>query len=211
MMSRRDFVGLAAAAAMGWPRAAQAQQRDGMRRLGALMVDTNGALGQTRAAALVQGLGAHNWHEGGNLRIDWRWGGGDPALFTRYATELVALGPEILVAHGSPSVAALRIASPENVPERLTRCLTTPAPIASAFVGSRSNFPLPLSHACLLWWNLWSCGRRACVVQAQRQIHRVLLVRCAAACKASVDHRGPEYHSVCDFASPLLYTTLKCS
>ncbi|HEY8873607.1 MAG TPA: ABC transporter substrate-binding protein [Stellaceae bacterium] len=79
-----------------------------MPRLGALMVDANGPLGQERAAALVQGLGAHNWHEGGNLRIDWRWGGGDPALFPRYAAELVALGPEILLAHGSPSVAALR-------------------------------------------------------------------------------------------------------
>src|SRR5260221_3874571 len=53
-----------------------------------------------------------------------------------------------------------RIASPENVTESSTRCLTTPAPVASALVGSGSNFPLPLSHACLLWWNLWSCGRR---------------------------------------------------
>src|SRR5258707_12152083 len=104
-----------------------------------------------------------------------------------------------------------RIASPENVTESSTRCLTTPAPVASALVGSGSNFPLPLSHACLLWWNLWSCGRRVCVVQAQRQIHRVLLARCAAARKASVDQRGPEYHSVCDFASPLLHTTLKCA
>jgi putative tryptophan/tyrosine transport system substrate-binding protein len=79
-----------------------------MRRLGALIVDANGPLGQSRAAALVQGLGALNWHEGSNLRIDWRWAGGDPALFARYAAELVALGPEVLVAHGSPSVAALR-------------------------------------------------------------------------------------------------------
>jgi len=108
MMSRRALVGLAAGAAVGWSLATQAQARDGMRRLGALMVDENGPLGQTRAAALVQGLGGLDWHEGGNLRIDWRWGGGDPALFARYAAELVALGPEILVAHGSPSVVALR-------------------------------------------------------------------------------------------------------
>jgi putative ABC transport system substrate-binding protein len=108
MMSRRDFVGFAVGATAGSPLAAQAQPRDGIRRLGALMVDKNGPLGQTRAAALVQGLGALNCHEGGDLRIDWRWGGGDPALFARYAAELVALGPEILVAHGSPSVEALR-------------------------------------------------------------------------------------------------------
>jgi putative ABC transport system substrate-binding protein len=90
------------------PLLAYGQPQGGVRRLGALMVDANGPLGQTRAAALLQGLGALNWHEDGNLRIDWRWAGGDPALFTRYAAELVALGPEILVAHGSPSVAALR-------------------------------------------------------------------------------------------------------
>jgi putative ABC transport system substrate-binding protein len=108
MMSRRALVGLAAGAAVGWSLATQAQARDGIRRLGALMVDENGPLGQTRAAALVQGLGGLDWHEGGDLRIDWRWGGGDPALFARYAAELVALGPEIVVAHGTPSVAALR-------------------------------------------------------------------------------------------------------
>ena len=79
-----------------------------MRRLGVLMGLRASDPGAARAAALVQGLGALNWHEGGNLRIDWRWAGGDPALFERYAAELVALGPEVLVAHGSPSVAALR-------------------------------------------------------------------------------------------------------
>jgi putative ABC transport system substrate-binding protein len=55
---------------------------------------------------LVQGLGALNWHEGGNLRIDWRWAGGK--LYERYAAELIALNPEVLVVWGSPSVAALR-------------------------------------------------------------------------------------------------------
>ena len=56
----------------------------------------------------MQGLGALNWREGGNLHIDWRWAGGDPALFKRYATEMVALGPEVLLAEASPSVEALR-------------------------------------------------------------------------------------------------------
>jgi putative ABC transport system substrate-binding protein len=50
-----------------------------------------------------QGLAALNWHEGGNLRIDWRWAGTDPALIERYVAELVALGPEVLVANGSLS------------------------------------------------------------------------------------------------------------
>src|SRR6516162_2472836 len=65
-------------------------------------------LGQTRSTPLMQGLGALNWHDGGNLHIDWRWAGGDPVLYERYAAELIALDPEVLVAWGSPNVAALR-------------------------------------------------------------------------------------------------------
>jgi putative ABC transport system substrate-binding protein len=75
-----------------------------MRRLGVLMLSlASDPDGQANAAALVQGLGALNWHEGGNLRIDWRWTGGDLALFERHAAELIALGPEVLFAVGSPS------------------------------------------------------------------------------------------------------------
>ena len=47
-------------------------------------------LGQTRSTPLMQGLGALNWHDGGNLHIDWRWAGGDPVLYERYAAELIA-------------------------------------------------------------------------------------------------------------------------
>jgi putative ABC transport system substrate-binding protein len=54
------------------------------------------------------GLVGLGWKEGGNLRVVWRWGGGDPSLFERYAAELVALGPEVLMANARSSVAALR-------------------------------------------------------------------------------------------------------
>ena len=60
------------------------------------------------AAALTQGLIALDWREGGNLRLDWRWAGGDPALFERYTAELVTLRPDVLVAQGSPAVEAMR-------------------------------------------------------------------------------------------------------
>src|SRR6266851_5493727 len=109
MMSRRDFIELAAGAAGGLPMAAQAQPRDGIGRIGVLMTTlADDPLGQERAAALVKGLGVLGWKEGGNLRIDWRWAGGEPALFDRYAAELVALGPEVLMANSRSSVAALR-------------------------------------------------------------------------------------------------------
>ena len=87
---------------------AQAQQRDGTRRLGVVMGQSaNDPEGQARAAAFLRGLGALNWKEGTNLRIDWRWPGGDRALFERYAAELVALGPEVLLASGSAASEAL--------------------------------------------------------------------------------------------------------
>ena len=60
--------------------------------------------GQSDAAAFVQGLGSLNWKEGSNLRLDWRWGDSDRALMERYAAELVALSPDLLLA-GSSSLA----------------------------------------------------------------------------------------------------------
>jgi putative ABC transport system substrate-binding protein len=88
---------------------AQTPAHDGMRRLGVLMGNlADDPVGQTYAAALIKGLRGFDWQEGQNLRIDWRWTGGDPALFDRYAAELVALGPDVLLAQSSPSVVALR-------------------------------------------------------------------------------------------------------
>ena len=107
-MRRRDLIKGVAGSAIAWPLAARAQQNEQMRRVGIFMGGLDDPLGQARATALVQGLGEFNWHDGGNLRIDWRWAGGNPALYERYAAELIALDPEVLVVWGSPSVAALR-------------------------------------------------------------------------------------------------------
>jgi hypothetical protein len=109
MTTRRAVFAGIAAALMPGPLAAQAPTQGGMRRLGVLMTTlATDPAGLARAAAFVQGLGALGWKEGGNLRIDWRWGGGDPSLFERYAAELVMLGPEVLMANARLSVAALR-------------------------------------------------------------------------------------------------------
>jgi ABC-type uncharacterized transport system substrate-binding protein len=86
-----------------------AQAQSGMRRLGVLMGrDKSDPLVQARTAALVQGLGALGWHEGDNLRIDWGWASSAHTPYEQQAAELVSLGPDVLVALGSPSVAALR-------------------------------------------------------------------------------------------------------
>jgi putative tryptophan/tyrosine transport system substrate-binding protein len=105
-MRRRDFISLVGGAA-AWPLGARAQQPSQVRRLGVL-IGVSGPDGQARAAALVQGLNALNWHEGSNLRIDWRWAGGDTALYERYAAELVSLGPDVLLAQGSLPITLLR-------------------------------------------------------------------------------------------------------
>ena len=78
-MKRRAI--LAGIAALLAPRSviAQTPSRDGPRRLGVLMGNlADDPVGQTYAASLMQGLRALDWHEGGNLRIDWRWAGATP-------------------------------------------------------------------------------------------------------------------------------------
>jgi putative ABC transport system substrate-binding protein len=108
MKRRAVLAGIAAALA---PRAliAQTPSRNGPPRLGVLMGNlADDPVGQSYTAALMQGLRALDWHEGGNLRVDWRWTGSDFALFDRYAAELVALRPDVVLAQSSPAVVALR-------------------------------------------------------------------------------------------------------
>jgi putative tryptophan/tyrosine transport system substrate-binding protein len=108
-MKRRTVLAGLAAALATHPLRAQTPQRDGRRHLGVLMGNLAGdPVGQTYVASLIKGLGGYGWHEGSNLQVDWRWTGGDPALFDRYAAELVALVPDALLAQSSPSVVALR-------------------------------------------------------------------------------------------------------
>ena len=107
MMRRRDFVaGLAGAAA--WPVAARAQQQLGrMRRVGVfsnLTADDPDA--QTRNAAFLQGLQELGWIVGRNVRIDYRWGAvGDADQIRKYATELVSLTPDVILARISHTTA----------------------------------------------------------------------------------------------------------
>jgi putative tryptophan/tyrosine transport system substrate-binding protein len=108
-MKRRAVLAGIAAILVPRPLMAQTPPQDGQRRLGVLMGNVaDDPVAQTYVAALMQGLRALDWQEAANLRVDWRWTGGDPALFDRYAAELVALGPDVLLAQSSPSVVALR-------------------------------------------------------------------------------------------------------
>jgi ABC-type uncharacterized transport system substrate-binding protein len=108
VITRRAMVCLSFGALVAPPIAVSAQQSNGPRRIGVLMTAENDPEGQPRAAAFLSGLGVAGWREGTNLEIDWRWTGGDPALFERYAAELASLRPDVLVAAGSLAVKMLQ-------------------------------------------------------------------------------------------------------
>src|SRR5262244_3989557 len=108
-MKRREFITLLGGAAAVWPLAARAQQGERMRRIGVLMnLTADDPEASARVTALAQGLQQLGWTVGRNLQIDYRWGAGDADRSRRYAAELVALAPDVILAVGSTAVAALQ-------------------------------------------------------------------------------------------------------
>jgi putative ABC transport system substrate-binding protein len=110
MMRRREFISLLGGAAATWPLAARAQQpAERIRRIGALIgfAETD-SYGQASANAFRQGLEQLGWVEGRNIRVDYRFAAGDPALYKTYADELVGLRPDAILAGATPAVAVLQ-------------------------------------------------------------------------------------------------------
>ena len=108
-MRRRDFIKVVVGSAAAWPLAAQAQQPEQMRRIEILMNRAvNDAEGQARLAVFRQALQQLGWSEGRNVKIDIRWGEDKTDLERKYAGELVALAPDVILASGTMSVAALQ-------------------------------------------------------------------------------------------------------
>jgi putative tryptophan/tyrosine transport system substrate-binding protein len=115
-MRRREFLsalgGAAAAPAMPWPFAARAQQTERIRRIGALMyLAAENPDSPPRVAAFARGLQELGWIEGRNIRIDYRWGGGDLDRVRRYSAELVALTPDVILVSSGSALAALQNAT----------------------------------------------------------------------------------------------------
>src|SRR5262245_65972417 len=114
-MKRREFIALVGRTAVARPLAARAQQRGRVRRIGAVMaLAADDPDATVRVAAFAQGLQELGWTVGENVRIDYRWAASE-ADRIRYAAELVALMPDVILATSGATVGALQQAS-QTVP-----------------------------------------------------------------------------------------------
>ena len=107
-MRRREFITLLGGAAAAWPLAARAQQPERMRRVGVLLpAAADDSQFQTWVGAFLQALALLGWSIGRNVRIDTRWATANAETIRSHAAELVALVPDVILAHGNSAVGAL--------------------------------------------------------------------------------------------------------
>ena len=107
-MKRRRFIALLGGAAVAWPLTARAQQAARLRRIGVLLPGAaDDPEFQARLTAFLQELAQLGWIDGRNVRIDTRWGVADADRIRKYAAELVALAPDVILANSSAALAPL--------------------------------------------------------------------------------------------------------
>ena len=133
-MRRRDFIALLGGAATAWPLAARAQQGGTVRRIGALIANTESPQ-VARKEAFLKELQQSGWSEGRNVLVDWRYGNGEVARWRSQATELVQLNPDVIFAVGTQVVTPLLQAT-RAIPIVFAQVAD---PISNGFVASLSN------------------------------------------------------------------------
>src|SRR5215468_2425742 len=135
-MRRRAFISLLGGATVAWPLAASAQQPDRVRRIGVLMgYAENDPEAQAWVAAFREGLQNLGWAEGRNIRIDTRWTASDVVVLQRFAQELVALQPDLILSQITPTTAAL-LQQTHTIPIVFAMVAD---PVGSGFVASLSR------------------------------------------------------------------------
>ena len=135
-MRRRDFIAGFTGLVAAWPLAARAQQSKRMRRIGVLLnITAEDAESQARLAAFAQGLQELGWAVGQNVQIDFRWAGGSADAIRKYAAELVALAPDVILAQSTAAVAPL-IQSTQTIPIVFT---VVADPVGAGYVQSLSR------------------------------------------------------------------------
>ena len=111
-IKRREFITLLGGAAAAWPLAGRAQQGERMRRIGVLMsLAADDSESSRRLTAFVQALRQLGWTDGRNVQIEYRWGAGDPERIRKYAVELAALAPDVILSVATATVGPLRQAT----------------------------------------------------------------------------------------------------
>jgi len=134
-MRRREFITLVGSTAAAWPLAARAQQPERMRRIGVLMMfAANDSQVQPRIAAFMQELQKLGWTDGRDVRIEYRWAGNADET-RKYATELVALGPDVILTTGVSAFETVRQAT-RTVPIVF---VVLPDPVGAGYVTSLSR------------------------------------------------------------------------
>ena len=159
-MNRREFITLVGGAA-AWPLVARAQQAERMRRVGVLMsVAAEGPEGQARLTAFLSGLQQLGWTDGHSVRIEPRWGAGDAVRTREYAAELVALGPDVILASGDTVVALQQVT--RTVPIVFT-IIADPVGTGSSKAWRTLVATLPASRHMNTGSarNGWNCSRRS--------------------------------------------------
>jgi ABC-type uncharacterized transport system substrate-binding protein len=132
-MRRREFIKLVGGTTVTWSITARAQHRGQIAQIGVLMsAPADDPEGQARITAFRQALQKLDLIEGQNVRIDVRWAGGDAALDRKFATELVSLTPDVILATASPTVAALQAVT-RTVPIVFAHSVD---PVGAGFVDS---------------------------------------------------------------------------
>jgi putative tryptophan/tyrosine transport system substrate-binding protein len=112
-MRRREFVTLLGGIAVAWSVRARAQQSGGIPRIGVLMtLAADDPESPVRVAELLKGLQELGWIDGRNVKIEYRWPSADVASIRERVAELVALAPNVILAGGTPAVAAFQQISP---------------------------------------------------------------------------------------------------
>jgi putative ABC transport system substrate-binding protein len=129
---RREFITLLGGTAVGWPLAARAQQAYRMRRMGVLLGNAEDHETQSWIAALREELEKLGWTEGRNIEIDIRWAAADVASMKRFAKELVALQPDLILTQSTPAAGAML---EQHIPSPSSSCWL---PILSAAATSRA-------------------------------------------------------------------------
>ena len=134
-MRRRDFIKVIVGSTTSWPLAARAQQSERARRVGVIMSGAaDDPAGQAQAKAFQQGLQQLGWIDGRNVRTDYRWAAGTVENSRKYAAELVAHAPDVILAVGGATGPVLQ--ATRTVPIVFT---ATSDPVGSGFVDSLSR------------------------------------------------------------------------